>query len=317
MIRPRFAAPLADEQALRAVARPLARALAGGLPGPDELAQATRERGVDFASTWLHEALLASAHGPLLERLEGPARAPASSARLSVVVVPTLFWREHPEIGGDGQLMLDVAARLGFTAERAPLRSLGGLDEAGERLLAHLAAGQGPVALVSLSKGGLDVKRLLARFPGHPALQRVTAWANVAGLPGGTSLVDRMFGHPLLRLFWSLYFRWHGGSLRSLRGLGASQPESREPALTPPHWRVLSLPALPLRGHLLPGAARSFGRLEPLGPNDGLVPFWNAVVAGGEIGALWGCDHYVRRPGLDRLVANLLVELAAPPRPSA
>ena len=114
-------------------------------------------------------------------------------------------------------------------------------------------------------------------------------------VPAGGAVGDRVDGDALL--------------------LGRKAIDAREPALTPPHWRVLSLPALPLRGHLLPGAARSFGRLEPLGPNDGLVPFWNAVVAGGEIGALWGCDHYVRRPGLDRLVANLLVELAAPPPP--
>lgn len=317
MIRPRFAAPLADEQALREAARPLARELAGRLPGPDELAAVSRERGVDFATTWLHEALRASPHGPLLERLEGPPRAPAPGARLGVLVVPTLFWREHPEIGGDGRLVADVAARLGFTAGRAPLRSVGGLDESAERLLAHLAEGREPVALVSLSKGGSDVKRLLARFPGHPALQRVVAWANVAGLTGGTPLVDRLLSQPALRLLWSLYLGWHGGSLRSLRGLGAAQPESREAVTVPPHWRVLSLPALPLRGHLLPGAARGFARLAPLGPNDGLVPFWNAVVPGGEVGALWGCDHYVRRPGLDRLVQNLLAELAAPPRPRA
>ena len=312
MIRPRFAAPLADEQALRDAVQPRVRDLAGRLPGPEELASASAEHGVDFATTWLHEALLASAHRPLQSRLDGPLRAPRSSPRLRIVVVPTLFWREHPEIGGDGQLVLDVARRLGFTAERAPLRSVGGLEENGERLLAHLEQLDAPLALVSLSKGGFDVKRLVARFAGDPTLERVSAWANVAGLTGGSPLVDRLFRHPALRLFWDLYLRWHGGSLASLRGLGASQAEAREPAAAPAHWRVLSLPALPLRGHLLPGAVRGFERLAHLGPNDGLVPFWNAVVAGGEIGALWGCDHYVRRPGLDRLIANLLVELAEP-----
>lgn len=310
MIRPRFAAPLADEQGLRQSVAPLVAALAGRLPGPEELAAVGAERGLDLATTWLHEALLASAHGPLLGRLDGPPRAPAAPARVRVVVVPTLFWREHPEIGGDGQLILDVARRLGLSAERAPLRSVAGLEENAQRLLAHLERSDGPLALVSLSKGGLDVKRMLARSGAHAALGRVTAWASVAGLTGGTPLVDRLFRHPALRLSWGLYLRWHGGSLGSLRGLGASQAEACEPAAVPAHWRVLSLPALPLRGHLQPGAVRGFERLAPLGPNDGLVPFWNAVVPGGEIGALWGCDHYVRRPGLDRLIANLLVELA-------
>jgi hypothetical protein len=312
MIRPRFAAPLVDEQALREAVQPRLRELAGRLPEPQALAATSAERGIDFATAWLREALLASEHGPLQASLDGPPRTLSSSPRLRVLVVPTLFWREHPEIGGDGRLVLDVARRLGFEAERAPLRSVGGLEESAERLLAHLERSQGPLALVSLSKGGLDVKRLLARFTGHPALERVSAWANVAGLTGGTPLVDRLFRHPALRLLWGLYLRWHGGSLGSLRGLGASQAAAREPAVVPARWRVLSLPALPLRGHLLPGAVRGFERLAPLGPNDGLVPFWNAVVPGGEIGALWGCDHYVRRVGLDRLIANLLVELAEP-----
>ncbi len=72
MIRPRFAAPLADEQALGEAVQP---------------------------------ALLASEHGPLQARLDGPLRA---------------------------------------------LRSVGGLEENADRLLAHLEQGAGPLALVSL-----------------------------------------------------------------------------------------------------------------------------------------------------------------------
>ncbi len=127
VIRPRFAAPLADEQADCARPRgPGARP--GGRPAygdVDELnsVQARRPRARRATSPppgstrrcWRRRT-------PLLERPDGPARAPASSARLGVVVVPTLFWREHPEIGGDGQLMLDVARGWASPPRARPLR---------------------------------------------------------------------------------------------------------------------------------------------------------------------------------------------------
>jgi hypothetical protein len=229
-----------------------------------------------------------------------------------VLVVPTLFWREHPEIGGDGRLVVEIARRLGLAADVADTRSLGGVEENAHRVLETLGRGQGEVWVVTLSKGALELKRAFALGRGGPAIERVRAWVNISGVLGGSPIADRAGRTLAHRAFFEAYLRLRGGRRAALFDMGRGSAAVRAPLEVPPGVDVLNVVPLPLPSHLPKATLRSFRLLQEEGPSDGCVPFWDAI-APGAILPVWGSDHYLRGPGLSGLVYRVLRDLAERP----
>lgn len=303
-----FSGPVIDEVALRARVRPAVNALAGTLPDRDTLRERTASHGIDFATVLLHEAILASPHGEFVRRVD--ARAPAQSLRMPqvcVLVVPTLFYREHPEIGGDGGLIVAAAQRLGLTVQTAPVASLASVEANALAIVDCVdRIAQDEVWIVTLSKGALELKHALAL---SSALGKIRVWVNIAGVLGGSPIVDRMSRTSLRRLFIRAYLAARGGSGDALFQMARSHAIARAPLTVSPQLDVVNIVPLPLPSHLPRESLRSFERLRRDGPNDGFVAFWDAV-APGAIYPVWGCDHYLRTPRLSLLVYQLFGELA-------
>ena len=304
-----FAGPQVDEVALRERVRPHVSGLDGALPAREELRRVTAAEGIDFATAWLHEAILASAHGEAARRIERQPLVSAVRSRARVVVVPTLFWREHPEIGGDGRLVTEIARRLGLAAEVADTLSLAGVEENAGRLLDTLARASGDVWVVTLSKGALELKRAFALGRGGPAIARVRAWVNISGVLGGSPLVDRADRTLPQRLFFRAYLGLRGGCGAALFDMGRESAAARATLDVPSGVEVLSVVPLPLPCHLPRAMIRPHRRLAAEGPNDGFVAFWDAV-APGTILPVWGCDHYLRTPALSAIVYRVLADFA-------
>jgi hypothetical protein len=304
-----FSGPQIDEVTLREQVQAEVKALSGELPDRDALRSLTDRHGIDHATALLHEALLASPHGELLRRLERRGLGLAVPPHVHVLVAPTMFWREHPEIGGDGRLVVEVARRLGLRAEVAPTRSLGSVEENAPLLLEALGRLDGEVWLVSLSRGSLDLKRAFAVGRGGPELRRVRAWVNISGIVGGSPLIDRAGRTPLHRLFFELYLRLRGGQGAAFFDMARSSAAAQAPLHVPPGIEVLNVVPLPLPSHLSRATLKHHRRLAVEGPNDGFVAFRDAV-APGAIVPVWGADHYLRTPALSPLVYRILGELA-------
>jgi hypothetical protein len=170
---------------------------------PFKLAEVTRERGVDFATALLYDRIRrAEPHRALIDTVDAidpTASLPSTSARL--LIAPAAFWREYPQLGSDGAAVLAIARELGISAERIPTHSTGGVTE-NARILreALVKEADGSVILVSLSKGGADVR--VALDDGGAPLRKVRAWINVCGLVHGTPLVDQFFAGPWWRRMW-------------------------------------------------------------------------------------------------------------------
>jgi hypothetical protein len=303
-----FSGPQIDEVALREQVQAEVKALHGELPDCDALRSLVARHGIDHTTALLHEALLCSPHGELLRRLERPGRLDPP-AHVQVLVAPTMFWREHPEIGGDGRLVVEVARRLGLPARVVPTHSLGSVEENAARLLDELGRTDGEVWLVSLSKGGLDLKRTFELGRGGPELSRVRAWVDIAGILGGSPLIDRAGRTPLHRLFFDLYLRLRGGRGAAFFDMARGSAAARAALHVPPGVAALSVVPLPLPSHLSHATLKHHRRLAVEGPNDGFVPFWDAV-GPGAIVPVWGADHYLRTPALSPLVYRILGELA-------
>ena len=309
-VRPFFSGPMVDEVALAARVQPLVRGFAGSVPDASALGRLTAEHGIDAATMTLRECLRAAPEGALSRRLEGRTP-PVVPTRLAptLVVVPTLFFREHPELGGDGALIAEVARSFGLRTVRAPIESLGGVGENAARLLQCLEELDGPIWVATLSKGSLEMKEALRLAAGREVLGRLSGWVNISGVIGGSRIVDRALRTPLHRAFWNAFLRLRGGTGRALSDMAREGPHARAELRLPDHVEVVSVVALPLPCHLGADTLRYFQRLAPFGPNDGFVSYGDAV-APGAVWAIWGADHYLRTPELSRVLHALLGHVA-------
>jgi hypothetical protein len=215
-----------------------------------------------------------------------------------IAVVPGAFHRENRDTGADGSRVLAIARELGCAAEVIPLPGFGRIDD-NARLLSHWlsARPERHIALVSLSKGGTDVKRTLALPGAARAFARVKLWVSFSGIVQGTPLIAWLRRRPLR--WWSvhvlLWLRRH--PVRTLHDLchESGRPLASWPA-TPPHLRIVHVCGVPLRRHLQHRwAPRAYSRLLPLGPNDaGGILLGSLSKVPGIVCPIWGADHYLQ-----------------------
>lgn len=288
------------------------------------LEKLTRERGVDAATAlWYDRVRSAEPHRAFIEGVEAAdadAPLPPTSARL--LVAPAAFWCEYPEFGADGASVLAAARALGMQADLIPTRSLGGVSENARIIREALEReADGAVILVSLSKGGADVRVALEQ--GGEARQKVRAWINVCGLVHGTPLVDDLLAGPwwrrlAMRAFLARY-RASFEVIRELTHAPGSPLAAR--ATAPDGVYVVNVVACPLSGHVTGSIAKRHRELAKLGPNDGSTLLTDAIVDGGVVYPVWGADHYFRTPDAPALIRRILLHLAATgqlsPPPSA
>lgn len=277
-------------------ARLLARAAAWTGP-EDDLVEVARSEGLDFATALLHDRILrVPANAAFLDSAR-EARRPATFCADLIGVVPGAFHREHWNTGAAGARVLAIARALGCAAEVIPTASFGTLDENARVILDWLAAHHGKsIALISLSKGGTEVMRALSLPGAASTFATVLAWLSFSGVVQGTPLIDWLRRHPLRWWGVRLWLWWHGHSARAMDDL-RYDATAAWPAL-PAHLRIVHVCGFPLRRHLAhPWATRGYGRLSPLGPNDG-----GGILLGdcprlpGIVCPIWGADHYLMPP---------------------
>ncbi len=273
-----------------------------------------RERGTDFASMLLREWCMRSgANGPFYRDFQRPMDHVESRAEddLSVLILPTMFYREHPEIGGDGILFSSVAARHGIRTSLVPLPSLGSVDENADILLDHFSRLRSHnVWVISFSKGAADFKRAILK-DSDAVLPHLAGWLNVGGTVGGTHLTDSGSLNPLKHMMMKSWIRIRGGSGKLTEEINRSHPFSRATLQLPPSIEVINLVGLPLKCHLRKPLVTTYSHLSQWGPNDGVVLIEDAVSIGGHIVPLWGADHYLRVPGLSAFAHQFFRHLLA------
>ncbi len=291
---------------------------------PPVLPRVSREHGVDFATALLYDRLRnAEPHRAFIEAVDAidpAAPLPPTPARL--LIAPAAFWREYPQLGADGAAVLALARALGISAERIPTHSTGGVTENARIIREALAKeADGSIILVSLSKGGADVR--VALEEGGAPLRKVRAWINVCGLVHGTPLVDQFFSGPWWRrMMVRAFLARHRADFRLVRELGHApgSPLSAR-AVAPEGIHVINVIACPLSEHTSGALAKRHRQLSALGPNDGSTLLTDAIVNGGVIYPVWGADHYFRTPDAPNLIRRILLHLGtaghlpAPPSP--
>ena len=293
----------------------------GGLDAltPERLREITGREGCDFATALLHRRIVESErHRAFLREglaAKAPRPLPATRRRShGVAIVPGAFHRENPRTGADGRVAREVARELGLRVAVVPVSSTGSLAENARIVSEWLGNWQGGrLILVSVSKGGSDVKAALARPDAARVFERVIGWVNLCGILDGTPMADWLLSPSLLARANRFVYRIRGRSLDFLADLRRYPGCALDFPLTlPAHLRAIHVVGFPLHRHLRNGLARRcHARLAAHGPNDGSILLADAPRWPGQLAPVWGADHYLRpradvRPLLAALMRALL-----------
>ena len=308
MIRGGYGDAPVDEVELASRAEPHVVLLRGAVPDSGALARLTTERGLDVATMVFYRAVLASAvHGEFVRTVDGQHAKPSGRTQgPTLLVVPAMFHRERPDLGGDGHLVAAIAAACGWNARVVPTLSRGSISE-NARIVREAIdrAGGSPLWLFSLSKGGGEVRRALQESGGNGNLAHVRGWINVSGIVRGSHFIDHMLGSPARRLRARAFCLALGTSYAGAKELQTTHPYWSGAFQVPPQMSVINLVGVPLGCHVQKGLVGRYRRLGTLGPNDGFVLLPETLILPGLIYPIWGSDHLFRSPQVSPLLYRL------------
>jgi hypothetical protein len=313
-----------DRLLLDAAAEWLRSADAVALRGdwPRKLAQ---ERGVDFATAALYVHVCSrdagvDAIGQSLFSRDGEG-APARLNELTIAVAPGAFYREHPWTEADGAAIRAAVRELGRHAALIPTGSIGALQDNANAIISWLGDRTDErIVLLSLSKGGADVKAALAHPRAAAAFRAVVGWINIGGTTDGSPMVAWLLARPWATLIYRFLFWKRGRDFQFIRDMDRRAGAPLDFALRLPHHvRAIHIVGFPLRRHLRNKQAAGWHqRLSPWGPNDGAAILADACKLPGTVVAIWGADHFSKdRLDLPALVTEVLSAFVADVRPSA
>ena len=297
-----------DEVQLAREAAPHVAQLRGALPTTQALQALTARYGIDIATMVFYRAVLASPeHGEFVQAVDArEVGGRLNSAGVTLVIVPALFYREHPEVGGGGEHIAEIASACGIDAHIAPTLSRGSVADNAAILKDLLAEIEGETLwLLSLSKGAAEVRWLFQRHSQSTNLDRVRVWLNVCGLPNGCQIVDHMLGDPVRRLKTRALCTVTGVDYEGLRELTSSYWRDAPRFDLPSGLQVVNVIGAPLLSHVQRHLLSRYKRLEHLGPNDGMVLLREALNPFGHVYPVWGADHFFRTPAVSPLLYRL------------
>ncbi len=295
-----FLSPPRDEIALRQTIQ-----AEGPITSLEALKPIQEKWGVDGASMALYLYLL-QRHSEFIEAVNRESATPCpGSARVTLLLVPGLYYQERPDLGGDGEVVLLAARACGFEARRVSTLSLGTVQDNAQILAKELKeCGEGKVLVASLSVGALQVRHLLAGLEADqpPPFQ---GWLNLGGTPFGAHAIERMLNTKTRRMA--------GRLLAKLQGLPFAAVEESLP--THPLWqypfpelrgvRAVTVLPIPLEGHVQKPLQSRFAEMKEQGPTDGMVLLAESIPPG-EVYPLWGCDHLLRTSSAGEAIYRLL-----------
>lgn len=319
-------------------AGPAERALrerAGGWPDlpsvsdltADALLEITRREGVDFATALFFDRFHKfTVRAAFIRRIDALRQAASTSrVRLDarVVIVPGALYVDRPDLGVDGRLVREVAAGHGLESSLIPVASFGSLQHNAGLIRAWLGQHSGErIILVSLSKGGADVKLALAAPDAAGLFRNVAAWVNVCGPLNGSLMANWVLAGRARTWLIRWKFKRQKRDFQFVTGLQRGQGTPLDFAVPlPPGMKMLSLVGFPLKRHMTTGFSRfCHHTLAAHGPNDGTTTLLDVLDWPGEIYPVWGADHYFRPASVAReLIAAVLrhLEEAMPATPDA
>ena len=292
-----FSAAPVDEIHLAKRVEPVVAQWHGNLPGTRELQAVAATHGLDVATAaFYHAILVSSQYGEFIRQIDSlPAEPVGTPARSKALIIPALFYRQRPEYGGDGQLIASIARACGFEAEVILIDSLGSVTHNALFIASALERETcDDIWLISLSKGGAEVRLVLQTQTSTSLLPKIRGWINICGLVRGSALVDDLLSTPLRGLRARALCAATGIDYVGVSELRTSHPYWRAEFQVPEWIRVINLIGVPLASHVQKTLLSRYKRLSSLGPYDGMALLPELLISPGDIYPVWGADHFFR-----------------------
>ncbi len=279
----------------------------------ETLGELARRHGCDLATCLLYDRVKRNPSlAPFIDDIDAKRREAGSSPQMRgrLLIAPAAFFRELPSFGGRGDVVAEVAKTFGLQTALLPSKSTGSVTE-NARLIrdALVAETDQPTVVVSLSKGGTDVR--LALESCGTELPNLRAWVQIGGIIRGSPVVDGILSSRVRRTVLRAYLACLRADLSVCRELTWTKNDLLDrPLAIPPSIEVVNVVGFPLARHLRGNTRRRYFEMRHLGPNDGSTLLVDSIVEPGHVYPLWSADHYFRVPEVPELLRALFRYLA-------
>ena len=308
-----FNSALIDEVSLARDARELSDSVLM-IPSRQEMILLAKQYSSDLLTRIYFEKLMDSKHGDFVRRIDGIEVGEIDSTINShhsqapeIIIVPGMYYREHPEVGADGRLIQEIATKMGLQSTIVPVSSKGDIATNMAILETTLQASQSThIWLISLSRGSAEVRCLLQKQNAiNPSIQ---GWMSISGIVAGSPLIESRLKYWPGRLAHRLLTRITGVSYSLLEQLHPAH-EMWQLTEWPRQLEMIHVVPVPLSSHIQGKLRRRHRQLSAEGPNDGIVPLVDILNLPGMIYPLWGFDHFCRTPDTSALIYRLLAHI--------
>lgn len=306
-----------DEVQLAREAQPWADSFEGRIPTVDELAEFSEAHGIDLATMVFYLAVRAAdGNREFVEAVDRQAVGQTTDKRITMLILPALFYEEHPEVGGDGAQIASVARACGIDARVVPTVSRGGIDDDLPIIIQALEdVAEGEIWMMTLSKGAAEWCCLLREHADEIPLDRITTWFNAGGLPRGAHLMNVMLGSRVRRAKTRAFCKVVRMNYKSFCEFATDSPRLGASLQMPEHLRVINVIGSPLSSHVEKSMQTRFRMLKHLGPNDGMVLLSAALWLPGFVYPVLGADHFFRGVQISSLLYRLFAYAFDAPNP--
>jgi len=296
-----------DEVQLAQQAQSCVDSFEGRIPTVDELTELTRSHDIDLATMAFYGAVRSASNNKcFIEAVDRQSVGQKTDRPITLLILPALFYKEHPEVGGDGAHIASVAKACGIDARIVPTMSRGGIDDDLPIIIQALQeVTDDEVWIMTLSKGAAEWCCLLREHRDEIPLERVTTWFNVGGLPRGGHLNDVMLGSRIRRARTRALCKVIRMDYKSFCDFSTDNPRLQESLQMPEHLRVINVVGSPLSSHVEKSMQTRFRMLKNLGPNDGMVLLAGALWLPGYVYPVLGADHFFRGSQISSLLYRL------------
>jgi hypothetical protein len=285
---------------------------------PEALRHITRQEGIDFATALLFDRFCKSPErSGFIQQIDALRQSPGplpATIDAKVVIVPGALYVERPDMGGDGRIVREVATSLGLKTDLIPLASFGSIKTNAGLIRDWLKQHQQErIILVSLSKGGADLKIAMSESDTPELFQNVIAWINVCGPLSGSRMANWILESRIRTWFFQCKLRWQKRDFQFVSDMRHGKDAALNFHLRRPiAMQMVSLIGFPLHQHMTTRFSRFCHRtIGSYGPNDGTTLLADLHAFPGAIYPVWGMDHYFRPESEARnLVAAILQYLA-------
>ena len=276
--------------------------------------QLTEKHGVDFATAVLYQRFLSSPrHAPFIHRIESLMSTPSEEMPVlpgKVFLLPGALYKERPGLGSEGRVIREALDELGIGSGLVPLDSRGSVQHNAGLLSDWLDQQlEEKMVLISISKGGPDLKLALSRPDAATRFRNVVAWVNLSGPLDGSPVANWIPDSRLRSWAVRLQYRIQRRDFGFITDL-CHGPDSplHPPLMLPAHMKLISLLGFPLRSHLTTPLSRfCHGIIAKSGPTDSTILLSDAITWPGDIFPVWGADHYFHPPERSKALITAIV----------